>query len=177
MRGLKLAIVLGFACMFVAGVAVDRRLAPAVAPRPQPAPSSWMARELNLSPTQQAQMHKIWADAAAKRPDLSHQFQEADRQRDDAIHALFTPEQWTQYQQILHAHSATVAALRAQAQKPIRDAEQATRQILTPEQLKKFNEILKQHGHHRGGPRAGMRNRARANVQSPPPTQPSIGAH
>ncbi|HZL37810.1 MAG TPA: Spy/CpxP family protein refolding chaperone [Tepidisphaeraceae bacterium] len=154
MRGLKLAILLGFACMFVAGIAVGRghKPTPTVKPAHTSGPQSWMADQLHLTPIQQDQMKKIWSDAMAHRPDLSPQFHQADQQRKDAIRGLLSDGQEAKYQQILKDHDAKIAQLRGQAEKPLRDAEDETRKILRPDQLPKFEEIVKQHAHRHGGP-------------------------
>lgn len=159
MKTLKLAIVLGFALMFFAGLAVGRSKAPVlpVAAHVEP-PKVGIEKDLDLSADQRDKIKKIWdeagAQAAAQRNEFAQQFHDLDSQRDLALRQMMSDEEWVQYQQILHEHDARVDAVRARTDKPFRDAEQKTRALLTPEQQARYDQMLKDRRHH-GGPPGG----------------------
>ncbi|HEX4793778.1 MAG TPA: hypothetical protein VH370_08305 [Humisphaera sp.] len=171
MSNLKLAIVLGFALMFIAGLAVgrspaDNRETPAMSPqRPQ---HSWLGNQLHLSAEQEKQMKAIWSSTAVTRPDLPKQFHECDKDRDQAILDLLTPEQRQQFDRIQLDHKDRVEQLNSERSQSMRDAEDQTRQILSEDQRKKYDDILKAHGHH-GPPRNAMvHRRARGGSETEP---------
>jgi hypothetical protein len=150
MSNLKLAIVLGFTFMFIAGLAVGRSPGgiPSLRAPKAEAQRSWLGNELRLTAPQQEQMKTIWSNPAITRPDLPKQFHDCDHQRDEAIQNLLSPEQKLQFEQIKRDHDAKVAALTADRNQAMRDAEDETRLMLSEDQRKKYDEILKAHGHH-----------------------------
>lgn len=167
MSNLKLVILLGFVFMFVAGLAVGR------APKTEPQKDkdhgkSWLGNELHLTPDQQKQMKAIWSSPEVTRPDIGKLCRDTDRQRDQAVLKLLTPEERQQFDQIKKDHDAKIAALFAEREQAMRDAEEKTRQMLTDEQRKKYEEILKAHGHH-FGPQHPVHHHTR------PTTGPSAG--
>src|SRR5205823_3202085 len=86
------------------------------------------------------------------------QFHECDKDRDQAILSLLTPEQRKQFDDIQKEHKERVDALNSERSVAMREAEDQTRQILTDDQRKKYDDILKAHGHH-GPPRNVMVHR------------------
>src|ERR1700678_577250 len=61
----------------------------------------WLNAELKLSPDQQTKMDAIWNQARADTSKSFDERRQLDRQRDDAVLNLLTPEQKAQYQQIV----------------------------------------------------------------------------
>jgi Spy/CpxP family protein refolding chaperone len=157
---LKLVMLLGFALMFVAGLAVgrSRKIVPAAKP-PDTQPASIIGKELNLTPEQREQMKKIW-EPVGHHPEPA-EYKDADRQRDESIRALMSEDQRAQYELIIHDHDTKIAALRAEHETAMRTAEAESRAILTEAQQKTFDQMIKEHGHRHGPPgmhRGGKRN-------------------
>jgi Spy/CpxP family protein refolding chaperone len=150
---LKVAILLGFAMVFAAGLTVGRSHtapAPTVAPPPEEFPN--FKSKLDLTADQEKRMQKIWRDARTQTDQLAQGFHEFDRMRDESVDAILTPEQKLKYDEIQHKRDAQVQSLRADIKKIMQDAQKETESILTPEQLPKFKEIVKQHDRHHGPP-------------------------
>jgi len=179
---LKLAIVLGFAIMFVAGLAIGRSRQLAL---PTPRSDDQLPnfrQKLNLSAPQTQQIEKIWHDARGRAETMSHQFREIDHDRDEAILAMMTAEQKQQYQSIQHKRDASMEAIHAEIQKVMHQAEADTRALLTPEQQKTFDELRKQHGHRHGPspmmmgeegpPPMGGRHHHHEDAETAPATKP-----
>ena len=150
---IKLIFVVGFLVAFAAGLMVGM-----VGGRATAAPSaaihvghSWLGEELDLTSQQQDQIHKIWADVTRDGPGGGQRWGQMDKQRDQEVRALLTPEQLPGYDQILRAHHERVDAIRAETRKaPYEEAERRTREILTDSQRLKFDEITrKRHEHDR----------------------------
>jgi Spy/CpxP family protein refolding chaperone len=146
--GLKLAILLGFALMFAAGLAVGRagRMAAAANQRPTADPS-YLAARLNLTADQQKQMEEIWSQALDQAPDMPARIHDADAARDDEVEKFLTPDQRTKFEHLESARNDQIAALRAQRDKIMHDAQDQTRAILTPTQVIIFDQIIKESGH------------------------------
>lgn len=167
---LKLAILLGFAIMFVAGLAVGRsRQVASLAPLHSDDQLPNFRQKLELTAPQTQQIEKIWHDARGHADALTHQFHEIDRQRDDAISAMLAPDQKQQYESIQRQRDARLSTVHGEIQKIMQQAEIQTRALLTPEQQKTFDDLRKQHGHHRGPPGMLMGG------EGPPP--PMGGGH
>ncbi|MDB5299598.1 MAG: hypothetical protein JWO87_1261 [Phycisphaerales bacterium] len=167
---LKLVMLLGFALMFVAGLAVGRakRVVPLAKPADAQPASSIIGKELNLTPEQREQMKKIW-EPVGHHPEPA-EYKEADRQRDESIRSLMSEDQRTQYDQIVHDHDAKIAALRAEHETAMRAAEAESRAILTEAQQKTFDQMIKEHGHRHGPP--GMHRSGRRGGPETAPSHP-----
>lgn len=150
MNQLKAVILLGFALMFAAGLAVGRSRTPAAQPPASDDAFGHLREQLNLSPAQHEQIQKIWRDARSHADTLAHQIHDADHNRDDAIKQLLTPEQRQAFDKIQQERDARITALRGEMAHTMQDAEKNVRALMTPEQLKKFDEIARQHRHHHG---------------------------
>ena len=127
---------------------------------------SWLGDELDLTPQQQEQMHKIWSDVTRDGPGGGHacsSINSVTRQ----IRALLTPEQISRYDQIQKDHQARVEAAHAEMRKRVEEAERRTREILTDSQRIKFDQISKRHHEHdhEGG-------RSHGYLPPPPPAPP-----
>lgn len=171
MNRLKLIIVLGFAIMFVAGLAVGRSRPGSHVPKP-PGLLPNFRDQLGLTPVQEQQMGQIWRDARTHADALSQHFREYDRQRDEGIAKLLSPEQKQRDEQIMRERDARVAALRQEIAKTFHDAENSTRPLLTPQQLKIFDDMVKDHHHHGPPPPMGMGHHHHRGPESMPAEGP-----
>ena len=161
MRRLELVIVLGFALMFVAGLAAGLTLsrshpAGAVPPTtPEPPVKAddhfhTLGRELNLTAEQKQKMEAIWKESHLK-SDKSHQaITEEDKTREAAIHKLLSTELQDEYDRIQREHDAKIGELRSAIGQDMRETNKKIRDLLTPQQQKKFDEMAR--AHHRHGP-------------------------
>jgi hypothetical protein len=146
--GLKVVILLGFALMFAAGLAVGRsgRMAAMAAQRPSADPS-YLAARLNLSPDQLKQMQGIWSAALEAAPDMPARVHDLDVQRDAEVEKILSPDQRTNFEQLEGDHDQQLATLRAKRDSVMHDAQEKTRAILTPQQRDIFDQIIKENGH------------------------------
>ena len=185
MNRLKLVILLGFAIMFVAGLAIGRSHSTPPAPKPDDHPLHNLRDEVGLTADQEKQIEQVWHDARVHADTMARQFHDFDRQRDEAIAALMSPEQNARYQEIRHEHDERVAAVRKDIGKSMQEASQKTRSLLTPEQAKKFDSFIQKH-HRHGPPTMGMEigpergtgigrehHRRRGNPDTQPATAPA----
>jgi Spy/CpxP family protein refolding chaperone len=152
---LKLIIVLGFAIIFVAGLAVGSfvDLTPHAVVKPVPpiqkkAESHFpnFREHLGLSAAQNEQVEKLWHEAHARNESLSHQFRDIDHQYEEAVISLLAPEQKIAYEKIQKDRHDRVEALRGEMVKTMKATNQSIRALLTPEQQKKFDEMARQIG-------------------------------
>lgn len=110
-----------------------------------------LARELNLTDAQREQMRKIWSDAmqGAGR-DRQERIRTLQRERDDAIVALLTPEQKQAYDKIQADYKDKQDAMAHEREKAFAKAVEDTNQILDPQQQQKYAEIRKRRQTERG---------------------------
>ncbi len=145
MNKTKLIILISFIVAFAAGVSIG--LVVERTGRP-PRNRSPLGRELNLTPAQRDQMQKIWTETMGR---LRHeQMRKLQKEREEAILNLLSPEQREQLEKINEAHSLSMEKL-AQDRKALFDeAQEKTKKILSEHQQKKYEEILKNRGPRRG---------------------------
>lgn len=110
-----------------------------------------LARELNLTDAQREQMRKIWNDAmqGAGREHMD-KIRALQKERDDAMVALFSPEQKQAYDKLVAEYKEKVDAMSHEREKSFAKAVEETNRILDPEQQLKYAEIRKRR-QERGG--------------------------
>jgi Spy/CpxP family protein refolding chaperone len=162
MLRLKLMFIPMVVLIFAAGLVVGRitNRVPAVTKAPETRPTtrphgpSALHDQLGLNAEQRQQMDAIWTDVW-KNGNSFDRRRQLDRERDQAIQALLTPEQKTQYDAIQEANRAKRSELDKEREKLIAEANEKSRALLTDEQKKKWDELTKEMREHRGpgGPR------------------------
>jgi Spy/CpxP family protein refolding chaperone len=161
MHRLKLLIVVAFMLVFAAGWSLGTAMerahyssmsAPTTQPihrQHPPQDGSWLKRELGLSADQDAKIREIWAPLASARGKYMDQWQQINRDRDDAVRNLLSADQKVAMDSIYSEAEAEQAALEGRRDKEYKDAVAKTNELLTPDQQKKYSNILAhQHGDH-----------------------------
>jgi Spy/CpxP family protein refolding chaperone len=115
---------------------------------------SFLTRELGLTPDQQHQMKDIWSAMPALGREHGERRREFQKQRDDAVVALLTPDQRAKYDAIQKDYSDRLAAMQQERQQAFQQAVEKTKSILTPDQAAKYETFLKQR-RDTGGPGGG----------------------
>jgi Spy/CpxP family protein refolding chaperone len=155
----KFIVTLGFLIAFSAGLVVGMEkhsLAPASLATTHPAGPHGLAAELGLTPQQQDQMKQIFSDVARRgRSEQSDRRAGYRKERDDAVVAILSADQKTQYDTIQKTYQDKLAAIDAENKAAFQKAVDATMAILTPDQRTKYQEFLARHQVERGdrGPR------------------------
>lgn len=133
---------------------------------------SLLADELNLTSAQRDQMREIWSamtrgsgPGGASRHDSMRQMQ---KERDDQVVALLTPEQKASYDKIQEHFSQQVADMNHEREVAFQKAVEKTKTILDEKQRAKYEEILKR------GPRSGGSWERRGTTR--PATAPAAAA-
>ena len=175
------AFVLALGGGVVLGLAAGRRPAsPVVAPpATQPGEHSWLADQLNLTPDQRERMKDIWS-ALLQGPAQTNRDRrrQVEKDRDDALLALLTPEQRAEYDRRMAGYAAQLADLGKERERLFHDAVEQTKLILNDSQRQRYDELLKAHDaeranrghrHNPGGSPAGTDPRTR------PATGPAVG--
>src|SRR3569623_1083241 len=98
MNRLKFLIACLFAISLGTGIVVGMGVARA--PKSH-ARGSWLAEELNLTPSQSEEMKTIWSDVSRPSQGGFERRRQLQRERDDAVQALLTDEQKTAYAAVL----------------------------------------------------------------------------
>ena len=161
MRHTKVIFIATVVLVLSAGVVVGRLSAklPAAVPPTRGDPPSWLADQLNLTADQHQRMDAIWAETKQK---MDHAFDgrhTLDKEREQAIRALLTPEQKTAYDKIQSDFRAKRGDAERERDRLIHDAVERSRALLDDGQKKKWDVLTKEmHEHHgpHGGP-PGMR--------------------
>src|SRR4051812_10413327 len=132
-----------------------------------------LARELNLTDAQREQMRKIWSEAmqgaGREHMDKTRSLQ---RERDDAVVALLTPDQKQSYEKIQSDYRDKMDAMGREREKAFAKAVEETNQILDPQQQQKYTEIRKrrQDRGDRGDWRGGRRGASTTQSTTRPAT-------
>ncbi|HUS57239.1 MAG TPA: hypothetical protein VM141_01185 [Planctomycetota bacterium] len=162
----KLVVLLGFCTAFAAGAAAGMTFTRATH---RPPHLSYLSRELDLTSRQREQMQQIWSEVlrAPMRPE-HEQRQALQREKEEALLELLTPEQKTKRNEIVQEHDRKIAELAAARKRAFDEAVQQTKQMLTEPQREKYEEMLKQRagGGRRHG-RTGM-GAPGADAKTPP---------
>ena len=160
-----LALVFALGAGAVAGYVGATRLPPHAGEHGPGAPGNHdretdLARELNLTDAQREQMRKIWSDAmqGAGREHMD-KMRSLQRERDDAVIALLTPEQKQSYDKLQSDYRDKMDAMGRDREKAFAKAVEETNQILDPQQQQKYAEIRKRRSERgdRGDWRGGRR--------------------
>jgi len=171
MRKSRIAIVLtGLTVLaLAAGVAAGllaSRLPAAVGSTPTTAPAPLppaidrtpLVEELQLSPVQRDQMRTIWEAVRERVHQTFDDAQQLQKQRDDALVAMLSDEQKSQFEKISRDYSDRFAQLTRQREQMFQDAVRQTKELLSDEQRLKYDEILRTRvppGSVAGGPGLG----------------------
>lgn len=171
----KIILAVTFLLVFAAGAVVGT-VRPLVVPGGHHGgpgePRSWFARELGLTPEQQDQMHRIWAEQAPGTRERDHgdRRREFQRQRDDAIKAMLTDEQRGKYDAIQKEYADHLTDLAKERQAAFQQAVERTKAILTPQQVEKYDALLKKRNEGGPGGPGGGPPPWRDRREGPPPT-------
>jgi Spy/CpxP family protein refolding chaperone len=130
-----------------------------------------LARELNLTDAQREQMRKIWSEAmqGAGREHME-KMRALQRERDDAVVALLTPEQKQAYEKLQSDYREKMEAMGREREKAFAKAVEETNQILDPQQQQKYAEIRKrrqERGDWRGGRRGASTTQSTTRPATP----------
>ena len=111
-----------------------------------------LARELNLSDAQREQMRKIWSEAmqGAGR-EHGEKIRALQKERDDAVIALLSPEQKQTYEKIQADYREKMDAMNNEREKAFTRAVAETNEILDTTQRVKYAEIRKRRQERGGG--------------------------
>jgi len=174
MKRMRLTIAVLFIAAFAAGAAASLALRPRYEPPAEGGRDSWMARELDLTPQQQEQMHEIWAAVgrdswradSEKRRDLR-------RERDDAIRNLVPEDQQEALDQVYEHYSSQLAEMDSARRAAFEKAIEKTRAILSAEQREQYQQFMDRRRDRRpgsGGPGGGPgRGWSRGDEDGSPP--------
>jgi Spy/CpxP family protein refolding chaperone len=171
----RLVVIFGFAVAFAAGLVVgmeSRQRGLAASPTTHPSRhSGFLTAELNLTPQQEEQIHKIWSETAqrGRSPEQEDRRKKLREQRDAAITALISPQDKPRYDQILKDYSDQVAAMNHEIEAAFASSVERTKQVLTPAQQAKYDELRERHQWGRHGREQNRRADDRA--ASAPSTQ------
>jgi Spy/CpxP family protein refolding chaperone len=181
----KAILALTFLLVFAAGAVVGMvRQRAFVGAHHPPDRGSFLTKELGLTPDQQDKMRQIWSELGPGRGgDRDHwdRRREYQKERDDAIQALLTPEQKVRYDAVRKHYDERVAELGKERTLAFQRAVEQTKSILTPEQAAKYESFLNKRregmgpgpgpGPGPGGP--GDHIIIRRERRDGPPTRPS----
>jgi len=114
---------------------------------------SWLTEELKLTSEQSEKIKVIWSDmlqGPGQRPGGEPR-RAAQKERDDAIVALLTPEQKGTYDKIIERYNQQVGEMNKAREAAFQAAVEKTKAVLDANQRAKYEELLKK-GFH-GSPR------------------------
>jgi Spy/CpxP family protein refolding chaperone len=147
---LVILTVLAIGAGVVAGMVVSRLPAAATgapnggaASPASTAPQSALAEELHLSSRQSEQMRQIWEGVRDKVRSSYENAERLQRQRDEGIQALLTPEQKAKFEKLTQDYSDRFTALRRDRDAAFAQAVEQTRKLLADDQRQKYDELLK----------------------------------
>jgi hypothetical protein len=152
--GNRLILFVTFVLVLLAGIVLGRlwgRLPERRAP--SGAPPSWLADQLDLSQDQRQKMDAIWADTRKELGETMKGRRDLDKQREEAIVALLTPAQKTDYDRINQDFRRKREDLDQKRQAMIHEAETRSRALLNAEQAKAWDSVNQRwrERHQRGG--------------------------
>lgn len=174
----RFVVIVGFMVAFAAGLTIGARWhrdeSPATT-RPS-RHGGWLSSELNLTPAQREQLDRIWSETASRGGrDWEERRRRLSRERDEAIAALFRPEDKVRYDQVLKRYENAVNNLDKEWRASFHASVERTKAILTPEQQIRYDELLRRHQTEKGpgGPRGrDMNRRGDRRPSSQPTTRP-----
>ncbi|MBI1367265.1 MAG: hypothetical protein GC162_01280 [Planctomycetes bacterium] len=166
------AVIICYLVTFAAGTAmglVAQRRAPQFPDRHS------FVESLGLSDEQQQKMHDIWETTMRDSfHSLDDRRRAASKQRNDAVRALLTPEQQTQYDAIYKAYDEQTAEISKARREAFESAQAQTRELLTPDQQVKYDALMAERRkmfENRGGP--GRHGHEEDDHRNPPPSAPT----
>lgn len=151
-------VILSFVLMFAAGGALGMLIS---RHGHSSQARSRLAKELNLSADQDAQMRKVWTESMNSRQRDRERQDVLVQDRDQAILALLDGAQRAKYEGILQDYSRKTSDLDQERRKAF---EQSVKKLLTAEQAVKYDDWMKKQG-DRSGP-GGRRHRGTATSRS-----------
>jgi len=157
--------VLALGAGLVVGMAAVKRGVAAPAATAQPGGRAKSTIELNLTPQQEEQVKAVWSSVMqGPIKSINDSRKSFQKERDDAINRLFTPEQKAEYERIQAEYSSKSSDLSRDRQRQIDAAVEQVKKILNDTQRQKYEQMLKDRGGHGrhgfGGP--GRENRGAA---------------
>ena len=132
---------------------------------------SWLTEELKLTPEQSEKIKVIWSDmlqGPGSRPGGDAR-RAAQKERDEAIVAMLTPEQKSTYDKIVDKYSQQVAEINKARDLAFQAAVEKTKAVLDDSQRAKYEDLLKK-GFH-GSPRRGASTQPSTQAASEPATR------
>ena len=106
-------------------------------------PRGRLARELGLSDEQQKQQKAIWDVLGEFMQKHDETRRQIDRDRDEAVAALFSPEQKSAYEKILDTQAKQKDELNKERDAAVSKAHDDFKVLLTEDQKAKYEEMLK----------------------------------
>lgn len=144
----KIVFLLTVLLMLGAGVVLGRISARMPGPPGEGRPPSWLADQLDLTTDQRKQMDAIWAETKQKIGKTFEKRRAIDKQRDQAIMALLTPEQKRAYEGILDSARAQRATLDKEREAAVREANERSRALLDDRQKQRWETLTQQMREH-----------------------------
>ena len=158
--------VLGISAGVLAGMLVSRlpgvtSAAHPSAPMPPGGAPTPLVEELQLTPDQQDKMRTIWEGTRDQVHDCFDVAERLQKERDEAVAAIMTPEQKAQFEKIAKDYANRYSSLERKREETFEIAVEETRKLLTEEQRKKYDAVLSR--------RVGPRPPGHGPMSSPPP--------
>ena len=148
----RLIILICFLSAFGAGLCVG-----VLWQQPAKAAQDHWLSELNLTPEQREKIKAFWTDAM-KNSGWQNQREKreaAQKQREEALNALITPEQKLRYDEIQTNYQKQLETLSQESRKAKDEAYEKTKAILNDEQRAAYEELRKKRMEGRGRSRGG----------------------
>jgi hypothetical protein len=130
---------------------------------------SILSTELQLTQEQRDKMREIWSDSGLHRDGFDRRRQ-MQKERDDAVVALLTPEQRKSYDQVQERFTQQMAEMAKEREAMFQKAVERTKAILNDKQRAKYVELLKNGS--LGPPGRGRRGPASTTAPATTPTKP-----
>jgi len=139
---------LSFALALAAGVAAGvmvARFAGSFASTPPPSgtPATPTLDDLQLTDAQRTQIQKIWEGVKEKSDQSYQEANQLQRQFDDRVQKLLTPEQLKQYSQFHDEYQKRFFKLQSDRDAAVKKAIEQTKTLLSDDQRRKYDVILK----------------------------------
>lgn len=137
-------LILGlFVLALAAGLAAGLLLPRAMASRTATAPRrTALAEELGLNDAQSAQMRQIWEGVRDRVDACFLRAQQVQKQRDDAILSLLTPEQRARFDRAQRDYASRLDDIKADREAAFKEAVRRTEEVLNESQKARYRQIL-----------------------------------
>lgn len=140
--------VLALGAGLAAGLLLPRAVAIGTASAPR---RTALAEELGLSDAQSVQMRQIWEGVRDRVDACFLRAQQVQKQRDDAILSLLTPEQRTRFDRAQRDYASKLDEIKSEREAAFKEAVRRTEEVLSGPQKARYRQILAS----RLGPTAG----------------------